>query len=115
MNGKKAIDRLISRYGQTVSSHLPDGWSSLPYRAFIEPLRYKNKMYLEGVNTQIGFSDQGYYLYIGPAEHDIGKLSQNAFIQSGDKKYVISRVETVFLGEKPLYIWAVLRTRIEEE
>lgn len=40
-------------------------------RAFISPLRYKNKMYLYGVNTEIGYNSQGHYLYIGHPTPDL--------------------------------------------
>ena len=57
-------------------------------QGFIQPLRYKNKMYLYGVNTEIGYNSQGYYLYIGPPEHDL-TVNEDALIIDGDIKYQI--------------------------
>lgn len=45
-------------------------------------------MYLYGVNTEIGYNSQGYYLYIGPPEHDL-TVNEDALIIDGDVKYQI--------------------------
>lgn len=109
------IENELGRYGQTVSLHLPDGWSSGDFGAMIRPLRYKNKMYLDGVNTQIGFNAQGHYLYIGPSTHDITLLADGAWILSHGIKYRIDRAEKVRLGDSVLFIWAIIRTIVEAE
>ena len=62
---QEKLQALIERYGRSVSLSMEDGWHSPQFRALIQPLRYKNKMYLEGVHTPIGIHDPGYYLYIG--------------------------------------------------
>ena len=40
------IGSIFERYGRDVTLNGPDNWSSETYGAFIQPLRYKNKMYL---------------------------------------------------------------------
>lgn len=89
-----------------------DSTRTAPFKGFIQPLRYKNKMYLYGVNTEIGYNSQGYYLYIGPPEHDL-TLNEDALIIDGDIKYQIDRAEKIKLGEEVLYVWAVVRTVVE--
>lgn len=59
-----------------------------------------------------GFNSQGYYLYIGPPEHDL-TLNEDALIIDGDIKYQIDRAEKIKLGEEVLYVWAVVRTVVE--
>jgi len=109
-----SFDAMIKRFGRDVSLHMKDGWTSGDYRAFLQPLRYKNKMYLEGVQTDIGYSDQSYYLYIGPVNHNLSALPQDAWIADSDnKKYSINKAEKVFLGNNALYIWAIVRS-VEE-
>lgn len=104
----------MDKYGRTVSAKSPSGWGSVSYNAFIQPLRYKNKMYLYGVNTQIGFNSQGHYLYIGPPDHDLTTLEEGSWIKAGDEKYQIDRAERVCCGEELFYIWAIIRTIVEE-
>lgn len=109
------ITWMMERYGRSVSLSTPDGWHSPLYRAFIQPLRYKNKMYLEGSHTEIGLYSPGYYLYIGPAAHDLTRLEADASLHAaGGERYQIDRAEQVFIGEEPLYIWAILRSMTQE-
>lgn len=108
------FSKMITRYGRKAVLCEPDGWRSTVFHCLLQPLRYKNKMYLNGVNTQIGFNAQGHYLYIGPAEHDITKLSENATLKVDDEEYLIDRAEKVFYGEKVFYIWAIIRSVVEE-
>jgi len=109
------FNAVIAGVGKTVTAHLPDGWCSEPFKALIQPLRYKNKMYLDGTYTDIGRSTSGHYLYIGPSDHDISKLDSTAYLVSGDVRYVISRAERCYLGEKVTHIWAILRNIEEDE
>ena len=116
---QEKLQALIERYGRSVSLSMEDGWHSPQFRALIQPLRYKNKMYLEGVHTPIGIHDPGYYLYIGPAAHDVTKLGSMGdevwLNASGGERYQIDRAERVYLGEEALYIWAILRSVTEAE
>ncbi len=109
------FNAVIASVGKTVTVHLPDGWCSEPFKALIQPLRYKNKMYLDGTYTDIGKSTSGHYLYIGPSNHDISKLDGTAYLVSDDVKYIISRAERCYLGEKVTHIWAILRDMEGEE
>lgn len=113
---QKELSALMEWYGRSVSLTAEDGWHSPQFKAFIQPLRYKNKMYLEGVHTPIGIHDPGYYLYIGPAAHDVTRLGADARLHaSGGECYQIDRAERVFIGEETAYIWAILRSVSEAE
>lgn len=109
------ITTLMNQFGRAMSLHLSDGWSSNTYYAFIQPLRYKNKMYLDGVNTQIGFNQQGHYLYIGPPEHDLTTFDSSGWLSSDGVKYKIDRAEKVYNGNNVFYIWAIIRVIVEIE
>ena len=108
------ITQFINRYGRSAKLTQNDGWESTPFHCFLQPLRYKNKMYLYGVNTRIGYNAQGYYLYIGPPEHDLTALTEDAQLHVGSERYRIDRAEKVYCGEKLYYVWAVVRTIVEE-
>ena len=102
------INRLINRYGRAVK--LCDTEKApKECKALIQPLRYKNKMYLQGIHTPIGISHEGYYLYIGTSENDLTALSDEAYVETPDGSYKIDRAEKVWHGEKVVYIWAILR------
>ena len=91
--------------------------ASLPvtYWAIIQPLRYKNKMYLHGAYSDLGYVDPGFYLYIGPGEVALDTLSRDAVITMGERSFVIDRAERVYYGGQAVYCWAVLRSRFEED
>lgn len=114
MNGRETVNRLMRRYGMRANLFLPDGWYSTCFYCFLQPLRYKNKMYLEGINTEIGFAGQGYYLYIGPAEHDPEKAGRDVRVKIGDEEFTVTHSEKMYFGEEAVYIWAVLARVVRE-
>ena len=115
MNGID-LTEMFSRFGREIQLHGEDGWHSEIFRGFIQPLRYKNKMYLDGVYTVIGFDNQSKYLYIGPPEHDLTVFdSSTGYIKSDGVKYTIDRAEKVYCSETPVYIWAIIREIVEVE
>ncbi len=109
------LNSIFKKFGREISIKQDDGWSSEIFHGFIQPLRYKNKMYLDGVYTVIGFDNQGKYLYIGPATHDLTALESDSFIVCDGTKYTIDRAEKVYYGKEPMYIWAIIREIVEVE
>ena len=108
------IKSLLRQFGVTVRLQGQDGYSSEYFSCFIQPLRYKNKMYLDGVNTSIGFNSEGHYLYIGPPDHDLTRIDSNdIWVSFGSEKYKIDRAEKVYLQGKTLYVWAIIRKIVE--
>lgn len=113
MKLENQIGAVLRTYGRRVA--VSDGtWRSMPFRAFIQPVRYKNKMYLQDARTEIGLADSDYFLYIGPSVHDIAGLSPAARIECGGEKYLIVKAEKIFVEDAPVYIWGVVR-RVREE
>ncbi|MDR2524805.1 MAG: hypothetical protein LBC83_01210 [Oscillospiraceae bacterium] len=113
MTEATGVAEILRRYGRTAALCLPDGWRSPAFGAFIQPLRYKNKMYLGGVNTRIGFNSEGYYLYLGPPEHDLNQLGRAATIECGSESYTVDRAETVYCGDTPSHVWAIIRSIVD--
>lgn len=101
------IEQIFKSFGRDVCLANGYGWYSETFRAFIQPLRYKNKMYLEGIYTAAGKSEKGYYLYIGPKEHDLTK-SADFLVKAGSDTFKTERAEKVYFGNEVCYIWAVL-------
>lgn len=106
---------LMNRHGRAMSLHLPGGQESDTFYGFIQPLRYKNKMYLAGVNTQIGYNSEGHYLYIGPPEQDLTVAGADTLLSAGGVDYRIDRAEKVYRGKEVFYIWAIVRTVVGVE
>ena len=104
---------LFKQYGRNVSLCTNEGIKQ-SYKAMIQPLRYKNKMYLDGIYTEIGFNSQGHYLYIGPPDVDLTAANDGEYLSANGMNYQIDRAEKVYAGEKVFYIWAIIRTIVEE-
>ncbi len=107
------LTSMFEKFGKNVTLKGPNNWSSATYGGFIQPLRYKNKMYLNGVNTVIGFNSEGHYLYIGPPDHDVTILTKNHHIESSGKKFTVDRGEKVYVKNEVVYIWAIIREIVE--
>ncbi len=107
------INPIFDSYGRTASFSSRNGEKITDMKAFISPLRYKNKMYLYGVNTEIGYNSQGHYLYIGPPEPDLTAAEEGSYVTCGEEKYRIDRAEKVYKGDEVFYIWAIIRVIVE--
>ena len=103
------IERIMNRYGRSISAFDSDGKLIEKKKCFIQALRYKNKMYLEGTPTEIGMDDAGYYLFLGPASMQTDRLGDSGYLSDGKKKYHIDRCEKIWYGEDVFYLWAVLK------
>lgn len=97
-------------FGKTVTLCDTNGDVLDTFKALIQPMRYKNKMYLDGVYTEIGFNSQGHYLYLGPPEPDLCALSASEYLSADGVDYQIDRAEKVFHDDKVFYIWAIIKT-----
>ena len=100
-------------YGRTVTLCDANGSTLNTFKALIQPLRYKNKMYLDGIYTEIGFNSQGHYLYLGPPEPDLCSLTAGDHLCADGMSYQIDRAEKVYHKDKVFYIWAIIRTITE--
>ena len=105
---------LIDICGSTVKLISLDGWSSGPFKAVIQPLRYKNKLYIGREFGAAGSSNYSNFLYIGPVNHDLTKLDDISYrVVFDGRRLVIKKSEKVFAMDKPAYIWAILKDTSE--
>lgn len=109
------INSIFDTYGRSAAFSSKDGETLAEMKAFISPLRYKNKMYLYGVNTEIGYNSQGHYLYIGPPTPDLTAANDGEYITCLGEKYRIDRAEKVYKGDEVFYIWAIIRVIVETD
>ena len=108
------FNSLFKENGNTVYLSGADGWQSPLFKAFLQPLRYKNKLYQQGDYTPIGINKNDVYLYLGPADHDLTKLNNTHRIHDSEKNtYMIDRAEKIKYNNKTLYIWAIVRKTTE--
>ncbi len=109
----KITGELIRRFGCRIEV-IKDG-ASKSLGAFIQPLRYKNKIYLDGSAITQGMYDGSHYLMIAPPELKFdGDLDDYVIsCPSMNERFTVRKVETYYLMDQPVYLWAVLG-RFEE-
>lgn len=109
MTYAQKVKKYIDEYGRFVQYSQDGNAYTDPYKAFVQPLRYKNKMYLDGKHSEIGYIDTSYYLYIGPAEVNVLDNDISSRLKIGDKVYNFTHTEVISIGEEAVYVWAVIR------
>lgn len=92
---------VIRRYGQTAALH--DGGT---LRAFLQPLRYKNRLNLGGESLPLGYDCKTHYLCIAEADSTL-QVGDGMVFDGAD--FTVVRRETIYSGDKPAYLWAILK------
>ena len=106
---KKEVDSLLDEYGRTLTLINIKDEKQSSFKAFLQPLRYKNKMYLSSVSTDLCYDSSAKYLLISPIGSNAAEADgYNALISDGTNKYVVDRCEEVYLADEPVYTWAVV-------
>lgn len=115
MEARKCFDELFERLGTDIVLRLHSG--DFETKALIQPMRYKNKLYVEMRNTELGLNDTECFLYLGPAKYDFTGYEKKTavFTANGERAYNVSRADRITIGEETMYIWAVLTPRLKED
>ena len=103
------IRRMFKTVGREITVNRVDGTSCSGY-ALIQPLLYKNKIYIELQPSEVGRLDDGCHLYLGPSNIE---FSADDRLTVGDSGYVVQRYEKVYLFGKAIYSWAIIRPTVE--
>lgn len=99
------VSALIKRFGEEVL--LSQQEIQQKTYAVIQPLLYKNKMYLGGKITPFGIRDDGHYLMIADIADKITDWGK-VIVSNHAGKFSVKRAEVVSCGKDDLYIWAVI-------
>ncbi|MDD5923623.1 MAG: hypothetical protein PUC88_02405 [Clostridia bacterium] len=103
---KNRIQRNFEKYGTTVQvSYNGEKYES---KAFISPLRYKNRVYIDNAYLEAGIADGGRYTYVGPPDLRLDKMDTSAVVTIDSEEYCIRKAEIYLSGDEPLYVWAIL-------
>lgn len=109
-----SIGETINRYGSRVK--IEHNGSTVTANAFVEPLRYRNRIYIGGQRRTLGKAQRQSYLYIGNADHKL--IENKSVIETQGGKYIVKRSETYYVKNFPVYEWAILYPfgeRLEDE
>ena len=79
------------------------------FYAFLQPLRYKNKLYLSHEPTELGFDTLQKYLMV--TSPDVPLETVDGFIYKlylGETYLKIDHCENVYFGKLPYYYWSIV-------
>lgn len=99
-----SVIKSIQTYGEDIAVINDD--DTVSTRAFIEPLRYRNKIYIGGGYRTLGMKYSEKYLYVGIP--DITLVENKTIVKRKDNEYLVKRVERYYVGEQIAYTWAIL-------
>lgn len=114
MDFSRVTTQNIEKFGSTVTLKIND--KEYVTKAFIQPLRYKNKMYVDGYYLPQGYINGSHFLYIGKAEPKFTQPLEDVTItlNKTGEKYTVKRAETYRLKDVDLYMWAVITPKVLE-
>lgn len=102
---------MIRQYGRLCIIVPVEGNKTVKVNAMVNPLLYKNKMYLNDVYLPDGLVDKGVYLYIGDPKVSLEDYPVGTRIRCGENEYTIMRTEQYYVENEAVYTWAVLQLR----
>lgn len=107
---RERLERLLDRYGQTVTVAPRGGEEPVEAKAFLQPLR-KNREDLPIVPSPLGAVSRQRWLYIG---RGCLPLSPGDAVEWKGMALVAQETQEVAIGDEILYLRAVLRPEKEE-
>ena len=100
-------NKLFEKLGVQIT--VSNGENTVIFNGFLQPLRYKNKIYLSGVPTELGYDGLNKYLLIAPCEVGESWLENKEYtIQCEGNTFSTDHCEPVYLGKNILYYWAIV-------
>lgn len=102
----KLLENSINKWGSTFK--ITQNGKTISCKGFIQPLRYKNNMYLVGKNLDAGYFDGGHFLFISNGNVGI-QNHKTAYVEDTASKYVVKRADIHTYKDNNLYTWAVLK------
>ena len=108
METVKNLNMLFRKSGVTLTLCNNNG-PIATFKAFLQPLRYKNKIYLRGIATELGYDSFKKYLLISPADIDLSSVDGTGLtLRFGESFLSIDHSEKVFFGSNYLYTWSIV-------
>ena len=98
------LNKLIAKAGNTIGVLGTDK----SWKALIQPLRYRNKLYVEESAEPPGMINRTAYLYIGSKENDLRVYPRGTLFLCDGELLTLTHCELTRLSDKSEYVWAVL-------
>lgn len=107
MRIEKIVESSFERYATQM--YLSKNGKEIAFKGFLQPLRYKNKMYLSNVSTELSYNNTRKFLLISPVEIDIQNADgYESLIRTDMLNLCIDHSELVYFKNEPLYCWSIV-------
>lgn len=104
------IDRLLKRYGCDLT--LVVSYSErYPFRGLLQHFDGHAWANMQKEYSLLGDIPRGRYVLLVPMEP---ALEVGSILMQGEKRLILRRIETVRIGDKPLYRWGLCAERTRE-
>lgn len=107
------LTNMFNKFGRALKI-IAENKPTVTTKAFIQPLRYKDKSLLGEKSMDVGFFDDRNYLYIGGSDIRLDLYPFDTIIKTDAETFVVKRAQAVYLGERILYVWGIIQLYVED-
>ena len=93
------IFNMIKKYGRPCIIVPTNSSNYVNVRGMVNPLLYKNKMYLNNAYLADGYCDKGHYLYIGDPKITFDDYPVGTVLRCGNNEYTIMKTEQYYIED----------------
>lgn len=97
------LNKVIRQYGKSYTVNAGED----RYIAIVSPLRYQNKLYVDGVKTLLGHDDKDSWLFIGEASTSLA-FQKGDILHFSSESFWVKTVQVQEFEGSPFYCWAIL-------
>lgn len=100
-------EKIFNTMGRTMQIVSSEG--TVSFKGVFQPLRYKNKIYLSGVMTELGYDSVKKYLVLCSSDVALESVDglQKVLTVDGEK-FCVDCAEKVYFKSEPCYCWAII-------
>ena len=99
----RLLNKIIRQYGKAYTVNAGEDC----YTAMVSPLRYQNKLYVDGITTPLGYDDKDYWLFIGEA-YAPPPFEKGDILHFPSENFCVKTSQIQEFEGSPFYCWAIL-------
>ena len=103
-------ERILSRYGQTVTLYRQGQEEGTVCRAILQPVREKRSDFFQRQPARLGLVRQERWICLGGPDMALDELG-GGYIAWGEQTFTVRSAQPVYLGDELVYWWGLLAVR----
>ena len=102
------LKTMFQTYGNEITVYLKYK-KEYQVKGFIRPLSFQHLPSSNELGIPFDHTDDGGYLYLGPAEYRIDRELEETKLEQDDVLYWVTKSRAVYLQNEPIYVCAILQ------